>query len=79
MPCGLGIFLCIICKLKTKNHQLKSVFVAPKFEVAFFQSLDDKELGTVPLILILNEEASECLLTSPFDTDPLEGLLLLLH
>ena len=54
--------------------------VAPKLEVAFLESLDDKELLCIPVVVIFLKEASEGPLVSPFNTDPFQCLLLtLLH
>ena len=53
--------------------------VAPKLEVPFLQALDDKELLVVPVVVVFLKEASKGSLVRPLYTDPLEGLLLLLH
>ena len=53
--------------------------VAPKLEVPLLEALDDKELLVVPVVVVFLKEASEGSLVRPLYTDPLEGLLLLLH
>lgn len=53
--------------------------VAPKLEVPLLETLDDKELLVVPVVVVFLKEASEGSLVRPLYTDPLEGLLLLLH
>lgn len=54
-------------------------FVAPKLEVALFESLDDEEFLTVPVIVVFLEESGERSLVCPLNADPLEGLLLRPH
>ena len=46
-------------------------FVAPKLEVAFFQSFDNKELLAVPVVVVFLKESSKGPLVSPLNTDPL--------
>lgn len=53
--------------------------VAPKLEVPLLQALHDKELLVVPVVVVFLEEAREGSLMGPLNTDPLQGLLLLLH
>jgi hypothetical protein len=50
-------------------------FVAPKLEVAFFESLDNEELCVVPFVFIFDKEPSEGLFTGPFNANPLYLLI----
>jgi hypothetical protein len=50
--------------------------VAPELEESFLQAFDNKEVGVVPLVVVLLEESRKCLLWGPLNTNPLQSLRL---